>query len=135
MSLSDFRIFAGAEMNEITSTYRNMKNVAEPKEYKSPLRKLMNVFRDGREQWKEKCAQSRRQIKTLKNRIKRLENSKTELTNEVKNLQEEVGFLNAQLRRASYEHSRLEFEEAKKRHHSKGQFNSSDGLRASSSTT
>ena len=90
-------------------------NVAEPKEYKSPLRKLMNVFREGREQWKEKCAQSKRQIKTLKNRIKRLESSKTGLANKVKNLQEEVAFLNAQLRRASYERSRLEFEEVKKK--------------------
>ena len=90
-------------------------NIAESKEYKSPPGKLLAVFRLGRDQWKEKCAEGKRQIKYLKTRIKRLESSKTELEDKIKDLQEEVCVLNAQFQREHYERSRLEFEEEEKK--------------------
>jgi chromosome segregation ATPase len=90
-------------------------NSQEPKEYKSPTRKLLAVFRDGRDPWKEKCAEAKRQIKTLKTRIYRLESRKQELTGQVKNLEEELDFLKAQLRRETYERARLDFSEEVKK--------------------
>ena len=60
------------------------------KDYKSPKRKLIRFFEKSRNKWKEKCRQTKYQIKLLRNRIRYLEKSKTISKNRVKELEAEL---------------------------------------------
>ncbi|MBF0240229.1 MAG: hypothetical protein HQM12_21200 [SAR324 cluster bacterium] len=67
------------------------------KEYKSPERKLLRVFREGRDQWKRKCQEGKQVIKFLRNRVAFLESSKAQLKARVKELEQEVRTLRSGL--------------------------------------
>ena len=56
-------------------------NDSEPREYKSPTRKLVKFFHKSRDQWKAKCIDTKATVKRLKNRVRYLEASKEEWKN------------------------------------------------------
>lgn len=67
------------------------------KQYSSPTHKLLNVFRDGRDKWKTKTIQAKKEIKLNKNRILFLESSKEKLKEKAKMLDALVIKLRAEI--------------------------------------
>jgi len=60
------------------------------KQYKSPVRKLVVIFKLSRDRWKAKSIESKKSIKYLKNRIKFLNESKSVLKRQVRELKAEL---------------------------------------------
>ena len=58
--------------------------------YKSPRRKLVKIFEEGRDKWKKKCQHAKYNVKLLSNRVRYLEKRKDELTQRVKQLEKEL---------------------------------------------
>ena len=58
--------------------------------YVSPKHKLLKLFKDGRDNWKEKHAKEKKRIKYLKNRVHFLEESKASLKNQVSELKQKL---------------------------------------------
>lgn len=58
--------------------------------YKSPRRKLVKIFEDGRDKWKKKCQEAKYTVKLLSNKVRYLEKRKSELTLRVKELEKEL---------------------------------------------
>lgn len=65
--------------------------------YKSSPSKLINLFREARNKWKNKSIEATKQIKYLKNRINFLETSKQKFKDQVKTLQTENHNLQQQI--------------------------------------
>lgn len=65
--------------------------------YKSPPSKLIKLFREARDNWKQKYLESTQHNKYLKNRIHFLETSKQKYKDQVKSLQSEIHHLQQQL--------------------------------------
>jgi predicted RNase H-like nuclease (RuvC/YqgF family) len=68
-----------------------------PKEYASPTHKLLNVFKEGRDKWKEKTIRVKKEIKLCKNRIIFLETSKEKFKNRAKELEALVTEMKAEI--------------------------------------
>ena len=71
-------------------------NDSEPREYKSPTRKLVKFFHKSRDQWKAKCIDTKATVKRLKNRVRYLEASKEEWKNRALALEKELAGKQAQ---------------------------------------
>ena len=65
--------------------------------YKSPPSKIIKLFREARDKWKQKSLDATTQIKYLKNRINFLETSKQKVKDQVKSLQAENQNLREQI--------------------------------------
>jgi hypothetical protein len=76
-------------------------NESEPKEYKSPRRKLVKFFEKSRNQWKAKSIDAKALVKKLKNRIRYLELSKEKWKNKAIELEKELTRIQAQENRES----------------------------------
>ncbi len=66
------------------------------KQYKSPVRKLVVIFKLSRDRWKAKSIESKKVIKRLKNRIRFLNESKSKLKKQVRELKAELARLKAE---------------------------------------
>ena len=66
------------------------KQPSKQSKYKSPRRKLVKIFEEGRNKWKEKCQVAKYNLKLLSNKVRYLEKRKTELTKRVKELEKEL---------------------------------------------
>jgi hypothetical protein len=72
-----------------------MPSVEKPKEYKSPVRKLMRFFEKSRNQWKAKHHQIKRTLKRLQNQVRVLEKRVERWMNRVEELEAEVARMRA----------------------------------------
>jgi uncharacterized protein YlxW (UPF0749 family) len=62
----------------------------DDKDYKSPMKKLVNFFEHSRNNWKTKCQEAKYQVKLLQNKVRYLEKRKNELNKRVKELEKEL---------------------------------------------
>jgi len=54
----------------------NFNKTSPIKIYKTPAKKLISFFKKSRDKWKEKCKESKYQIKLLRKKIKYIEDNK-----------------------------------------------------------
>jgi chromosome segregation ATPase len=66
-------------------------------DYSSPPHKLLKLFKEGRDSWKEKTREAKKQLKLKRNRITFLEESKAKLKSRVEELEETLIALHAEL--------------------------------------
>ena len=64
--------------------------VAEPLQYRSPIRKLTRFFEQSRDQWKEKCQDAKRENNSLKVRLSAMKKSRDRWKAKTKELEEEL---------------------------------------------
>ena len=67
------------------------------KEYASPTYKLLTVFKEGRDKWKEKTIRVKKELKLAKNRILFLEDSKAKFKKQTKELKKTVVQLQSEI--------------------------------------
>lgn len=68
--------------------------------FRSPVKKLTQFFKNSRDKWKEKCKQAMLDIRGLKKRIEFLEISKTAFKSQLKELKEKNKKLQNELNKA-----------------------------------
>jgi len=60
----------------------NFKETSTTKNYKTPTKKLMSFFKKSRDKWKEKCKDSKYQVKLLRKKINYIEQNKIQIYKE-----------------------------------------------------
>jgi len=65
--------------------------------FRSPLRKLARFFRASRDRWKEKCQQSKVELKRLGNQLRAVEKSRTHWKQRFREQQQKVRELGKEL--------------------------------------
>jgi len=67
-------------------------------EYKSPLPKLVSFFKNSRDQWKQKCANLRKELKLFKNQVRAVEKSRDYWKQSAKDAAKQAALLQEQLK-------------------------------------